>query len=120
FKIDPTPLDNDPFDLHTLADYGKRGVLLLLSDSTNSDRPGYTESERAVRPRIEDLFGRAENRVIVSCFSSSIHRIQLLLDVSQQFGRKVAVIGRSMVNVTEIAHSLGLLDIPDGILMRPQ
>ena len=61
FKIDPTPTDNELFDLHTLADYGKRGVLLLLSDSTNSDRPGYTESERAVRPRIEDIFNRAEN-----------------------------------------------------------
>ncbi|HWQ52996.1 MAG TPA: ribonuclease J [Bryobacteraceae bacterium] len=120
FKIDPTPTDNQLFDLHSLAGYGKRGVLLLLSDSTNSDRPGYTESERAVRPRIEELFGRADKRVIVSCFSSSIHRIQLLLDVSQQFGRKVAIVGRSLINVTEIAHSLGLLEIPDGILMRPQ
>src|SRR6185312_8764074 len=76
FKVDPTPTDNEPFDLHTLADYGKRGVLLLLSDSTNVDRPGYTESERAVRPRLEDIFNRAEKRVIVSCFSSSIHRMQ--------------------------------------------
>ncbi len=82
FKIDPTPLDNDPFDLHTLADYGKRGVLLLLSDSTNVDRPGYTESERAVRPRMEDVFNRAERRVIVSCFSSSVHRLQMILDIS--------------------------------------
>lgn len=120
FKVDPTPTDNELFDLHTLADYGKRGVLLLLSDSTNSDRPGYTESERAVRPRIEDLFAHAEKRIIVSCFSSSIHRIQVLLDVSQQFGRKVAIVGRSMINVSEIAHSLGLLEIPDGILIRPQ
>lgn len=120
FKVDPTPTDNELFDLHTLADYGKRGVLLLLSDSTNSDRPGYTESERAVRPRVEDLFAHADQRVIVSCFSSSIHRIQLLLEVSQQFGRKVAIVGRSMVTVTEIAHSLGLLEIPDGILIRPQ
>lgn len=120
FKIDPTPTDNDLFDLHTLAEYGKRGVLLLLSDSTNSDRPGYTESERAVRPRMEHLFSRSDNRLIVSCFSSSIHRIQLILDVAQQYGRKVAIVGRSMVNVTEIAHSLGLLEIPDGILMRPQ
>jgi len=76
FKVDPTPTDNEPFDLHTLADYGKRGVLLLLSDSTNADRPGYTESERAVRPRMEDIFNRAERRLIISCFSSSIHRIQ--------------------------------------------
>ena len=120
FKVDPTPTDNELFDLHTLADYGKRGVLLLLSDSTNSDRPGYTESERAVRPRMEEIFNRAERRVVVSCFSSSIHRIQLVLDLAQEFGRRVAILGRSMVSVTEIAHSLGLLDIPDGILLRPQ
>jgi ribonuclease J len=120
FKVDPTPTDNELFDLHTLADYGKRGVLLLLSDSTNADRPGYTESERAVRPRMEEIFNRAERRVVVSCFSSSIHRIQLVLDLAEEFGRRVAVIGRSMVSVTEIAHSLGLLTIPDGILLRPQ
>ena len=120
FKVDPTPTDNELFDLHTLADYGKRGVLLLLSDSTNADRPGYTESERAVRPRMEEIFNRAESRVVVSCFSSSIHRIQLVLDLAREYGRRVAVVGRSMVSVTEIAHSLGLLDIPDGILLRPQ
>jgi len=120
FKVDPTPTDNELFDLHTLAEYGKRGVLLLLSDSTNADRPGYTESERAVRPRMEEVFNRADRRVVVSCFSSSIHRIQLVLDLAQEAGRRVAVIGRSMVTVTEIAHSLGLLDIPDGILLRPQ
>ena len=120
FKVDPTPTDNELFDLHTLAEYGKRGVLLLMSDSTNADRPGYTESERAVRPRMEEIFNRAERRVVVSCFSSSIHRIQLVLDLARECGRRVAVIGRSMVSVTEIAHSLGLLDIPDGILLRPQ
>ncbi len=120
FKVDPTPTDNELFDLHTLAEYGKRGVLLLLSDSTNADRPGYTESERAVRPRMEEIFNRADRRVVVSCFSSSIHRIQLVLDLAQEYGRRVAVTGRSMVAVTVIAHSLGLLDIPDGILLRPQ
>jgi ribonuclease J len=120
FKVDPTPTDNELFDLHTLADYGKRGVLLLLSDSTNSDRPGYTESERAVRPRFEDIFNRAEKRLVFSCFSSSIHRIQQILDLSQEFRRKVAILGRSMVSVTEIAHSLKLLEIPDNILIRPQ
>jgi ribonuclease J len=120
FKVDPTPTDNELFDLHTIADYGKRGVLLLLSDSTNADRPGYTESERAVRPRMEDVFNRAEGRLIVSCFSSSIHRIQLILDISAEFGRRVALVGRSMSTVSEIAHSLGLLDIPDAILIRPQ
>ncbi len=120
FKVDPTPTDNELFDLHTIADYGKRGVLLLLSDSTNADRPGYTESERAVRPRMEEIFNRSERRVVVACFSSSIHRVQLVLDLAQEYGRRVAVVGRSMVSVTEIAHSLSLLDIPDGILLRPQ
>jgi mRNA degradation ribonuclease J1/J2 len=79
FKVDPTPTDNQLFDLHTLADYGKRGVLLLMSDSTNVDRPGYTESERAVVPRFEDLFVRSPRRLIISCFSSSIHRLQTIL-----------------------------------------
>jgi ribonuclease J len=120
FKVDPTPTDNELFDLHTLADYGKRGVLLLLSDSTNADRPGYSDSERAIRPRLEDVFNRAENRLFVSCFSSSIHRLQQILHLSHEFGRKVALVGRSMISVTEIAHRHGLLDIPDGVLIRPQ
>jgi ribonuclease J len=120
FKVDPTPTDNELFDLHTLADYGKRGVLLLLSDSTNVDRPGYTESERAVRPRMEELFTRSERRLIISCFSSSIHRLQQILDLADEYGRKVAFLGRSIMNVTEIAHRLGLLTIPDSTLLRPQ
>jgi ribonuclease J len=120
FKVDPTPTDNLLFDLHTFADYGRRGVLLLLSDSTNVDRPGYTESERAVRPRLEDIFNRAEQRLVISCFSSSIHRLQQILDLSAEYGRKVAFLGRSMMSVTEIAHNLDLLHIPDGILLRPQ
>jgi ribonuclease J len=120
FKVDPTPTDNDMFDLHTFAECGKNGVLLLMSDSTNVDRAGYTESERAVRPRLEDILNRADRRVIVSCFSSSVHRLQQLLDLANEFGRKVCFLGRSMVNVTEIAHSLGLLHIPDRILLRPQ
>src|SRR3954470_19138332 len=120
FKVDPTPTDNELFDLHTLADYGKRGVLLLMSDSTNADRPGYTESERAVRPRMEEIFNRADKRLIISCFSSSIHRLQQIIDLSAEFGRKVAFLGRSMNSTTEIAHSLGLLHLPDNILLRPQ
>ncbi len=120
FKVDPTPTDNELFDLHTFADYGKRGVLLLMSDSTNVDRPGYTESERAVRPRLEELFSRSERRLIISCFSSSIPRLQQILELADEHGRKVAFLGRSMLNVTEIAHSLGLLSIPDSTLIRPQ
>src|SRR5579871_750292 len=120
FKVDPTPTDNVLFDLHTLAEYGKRGVLLLLSDSTNVDRPGYTESERAVAPRMEDLFVRSPRRLVISCFSSSIHRLQQILDLAEEYGRKVAFLGRSMLATTEIAHDLGLLTIPNGILLRPQ
>jgi ribonuclease J len=120
FKVDPTPTDNELFDLHTLAAYGKRGVLLLLSDSTNVDRPGYTESERAVRPRLEELFTRSERRLIISCFSSSIHRLQQILELADEYGRKVAFLGRSILNVTEIAHNLGLLTILDSTLLRPQ
>jgi ribonuclease J len=120
FKVDPTPLDNEPFDLHKFAEYGKQGVLLLLSDSTNVDRPGYTESERAVRPRLEECFHRAEGRLVMSCFSSSIPRLQQILDLAAEHGRKVAFLGRSMLSVTEIAHGLNLLDIPDSILLRPQ
>src|ERR1700735_22947 len=120
YKVDPTPTDNELFDLHTLADYGKRGVLLLLSDSTNADRPGYSDSERAVRPRLEDVFNRSDSRLFLSCFSSSIHRLQQIIDLSQEFGRKVALVGRSMIQVTEIAHNHGFLDIPDNILIRPQ
>ncbi len=120
FKVDPTPTDDLPFDLHAFAEYGKRGVLLLMSDSTNADTPGHSPSERAVRPALENVFHRAEHRIIVSCFSSSIHRIQQLLDVSREFGRKVSFLGRSMTEVSEIAHNLGLLSIPEGALLRPQ
>ena len=120
YKVDPTPTDNELFDLHTLAAYGKRGVLLLMSDSTNVDRPGYTESERAVGPRLEDLFVRSPRRLVITCFSSSIHRLQQILDLADEYGRKVAFIGRSMLTTTEIAHDLGLLTIPNGILVRPQ
>jgi ribonuclease J len=120
FKVDPTPTDNELFDLHTLADYGKRGVLLLLSDSTNVDRPGYTESERAVTPRLEDLFVRAPRRLVICCFSSSTHRLQQILDLAEEHGRKVAFLGRSMNATTEIAHDLGFLTIPNGLLIRAQ
>lgn len=120
FKVDPTPLDGRPFDLHAFAEYGKRGVLLLLSDSTNVDRPGYSESERAVAPRLEDILIRSERRVVISCFSSSVHRLQLIFDMAQKSGRKVGLLGRSMLSVTEIAHQLGLLHIHDNLLLRPQ
>src|SRR5271156_5583041 len=96
FKVDPSPTDNELFDLHKFAEYGKRGVLLLMSDSTNVDRSGYTESERAVGPRLADLFMRAPRKIVISCFSSSIHRLQQIIDAADEYGRKVAFIGRSM------------------------
>ena len=119
FKVDPTPVDGALFDLHSLAEYGKRGVLLLLSDSTNSDREGYTLSERAVRPRLEEIFSHAENGLYFSCFSSATHRIQQILDVAFHNGRKVAFVGRSISEISELAHDLGRLNIPDGLLIRP-
>ena len=120
FKIDQTPVDNAAFDLHTLAKYGREGVLALFSDSTNVERPGFTPSERAVVPRIEDLCRSAPRRVILSCFASSIHRIQQVIDIAVRVNRKVAFVGRSMIDNVEIAHSLGLLRIPDGMVVRPQ
>lgn len=120
FKVDPTPTDNLLFDLHSLAEYGRKGVLLLLSDSTNVERPGFTESERAVRPKLEELFMRAEQRLVISCFSSSIHRLQQVVDLAREYERKVAFLGRSMLSATEIAHGLGHLHLPNGILLRPQ
>jgi ribonuclease J len=120
FKIDPTPVDGKPFDLHAFARYGQEGVLALFSDSTNVERPGFTPSERAVVVRLEELFRAAPQRVIVSCFSSSIHRIQQVIDIARSAGRKVGFVGRSMVDNVEIAHGLDKLRIPDGSVVRPQ
>ena len=120
FKIDQTPVDSIPFDLHAFAKYGKEGVLALFSDSTNVERPGFTPSERAIVPRIEELCRSAPRRVILSCFASSIHRIQQVIDIATRVNRKVAFVGRSMIDNVEIAHSLDLLHIPDGMVVRPQ
>ena len=120
FKIDHTPVEGAGFDIHTFARYGNEGVLALFSDSTNVERPGYTPSERAVVPRIEELARSAPRRVILSCFASSIHRIQQVIDIGFKVGRKVAFVGRSMVDNVEIAHELGYLRIPDGMVVRSQ
>ncbi|HLZ92852.1 MAG TPA: ribonuclease J [Candidatus Acidoferrum sp.] len=120
FKIDQTPVGGAPFDLHAFARYGHEGVLALFSDSTNVERPGFTGSERNVIPRIEELCRSAPRRVILSCFASSIHRIQQVIDIAARVGRKVAFVGRSMVDNVEIAHSLEYLRIPDGMVVRPQ
>src|SRR3989475_4045193 len=120
YKMDPTPVDGQPFDLHAFARYGQEGVLALFSDSTNVERPGYTPSERAVWNRIEELFRAAPRKVLVSCFASSIHRIQQVVDIAAAVGRKVGFVGRSMVDNVEIAHEMGRLRIPDGMVIRPQ
>ena len=119
FKVDPTPTDNRLFDLHTFAQYGKEGVLALFQDSTNAERTGYTPSERAVRRKFDEVFARTERRLFISCFSSSIHRIKLALELAHEYNRKVALLGRSMMESTEIAQDLGYIDIPDGVLIHP-
>jgi ribonuclease J len=117
YKVDETPVIGEPIDLRALRRYGQEGVLALLSDSTNATVPGRTPSERAVIPAFEEIFAEAEGRIIVAAFASSIHRLQIVLDVAQQFNRKVCVLGRSMHKNVEIADRLGYLDIPDGLLV---
>jgi ribonuclease J len=119
FKIDLSPLDGEAFDLHTFAEYGKRGVLALLQDSTNVERPGYTPSERAVRPRLDEIFSRTQKKLFFSCFSSSIYRIRIAMELARAHGRKVAIMGRSMVESTEIAQDLGYIDVPNGLIINP-
>ncbi len=119
FKVDPTPTDNRLFDLHSFAEYGKEGVLVLLQDSTNIERPGYTPSERAVRRKFDEVFKFASRRLFISCFSSSIHRIKLAIELAYEYNRKVALVGRSMTDSTEIAQDLGYIEIPDGMLIHP-
>ena len=119
FKIDLSSPDAKPFDLHAFAELGKQGVLCLLQDSTNVDRPGYTPSERAVRPRLDEIFAQAKKKLFFSCLSSSIHRIRIAMELAHTHGRKVAVVGRSIDNSTEIAQDLGYLDVPPGLLINP-
>ena len=117
YKVDETPVIGEPIDLRTLRRYGQEGVLALLSDSTNATVPGRTPSERAVIPAFEEIFGEAQGRIIVAAFASSIHRLQIVFDVAQQFDRNVCVLGRSMQKNVEIADRLGYLDIHDGLLV---
>ncbi len=119
FKVDPTPTDNRLFDLHAFAEYGKEGVLALFQDSTNVERKGYTPSERAVRRKFEEVFAHTQRRLFISCFSSSIHRIKLAVEMAWEHGRKVAFVGRSMNNSAEIAEDLGYIEIPEGLLIHP-
>lgn len=119
FKIDYTPLSGDAVtDLSTIAEYGRRGVLALLADSTNAERPGFTATEQTVAEGVRSLFARAKNRrIIVATFASNIYRIQQIIDLAIEYGRKVAVNGRSMVSNTEMARELGYLHAPDNVLI---
>ena len=117
YKVDETPVIGEPIDLRSFRRYGQDGVLALLSDSTNATVPGRTPSERAVIPAFEEIFSEAKGRIIVAAFASSIHRLQIVLDVAQQFDRHVCVLGRSMQKNVEVADRLGYLDIPDGLLV---
>ena len=115
FKIDTTPIDGGMMDLGRLAEIGQEGVLCLMSDSTNAERPGFTESERKVGESFETLFRKAgNNRIIVATFSSNIHRVQQIMNVAASLGRKVALVGRSLENVVSISAELGYLNIPEG------
>ena len=119
FKIDLTPVDGQPMDIHKFADLGRRGVLLLMSDSTNAERPGYTESETTVGHAFRKAFRAATGRIILATFASNISRIQQAINTAVQFKRKVTVLGRSMVNNVQIAIELGYLNVPDGVLVEP-
>ena len=119
FKIDDEPILGGDFDLPGFEEYGERGVLALIADSTNSERPGHTLSESAVIPKLEELFEGATGRILVTCFTTSLHRVQVILDLAEQFGRKVVALGRSMVQNIEIASGLRQLDVPDDLMISP-
>jgi ribonuclease J len=117
FKLDQTPVDGQVTDFARIAELGKKGVLVMLSDSTNVERPGYTFSERAVGDAFDEIFRNAESRIIVATFASNVHRIQQVINSAAKFGRKVAIVGRSMVNVANIAKEIGYLTVPDNIMI---
>jgi ribonuclease J len=120
FKLDQTPIDQRPTAMQRFAELGRKGVVLLMSDSTNADCPGYTSPERSVGQRLDSIFALAPGRIIVASFASHIHRIQQIMDTAARHGRSVAIIGRSMVKNVNIASNLGYLTVPDGVVVRPQ
>ena len=117
FKMDQLPLDNRLTDLRAFARLGEEGVDLFLTDSTNAEVPGFTTPEREIAPAIDKVFRHAERRIIVACFSSHVHRVQQVLDAAEKAGRKVAMVGRSMMRNMGIAADLGYLHVPDGVLV---
>jgi ribonuclease J len=120
YKFDQTPVDGDPADVQRLAELGRDGVLLLCGDSTNADRPGFSTSEALVGPRLEEVFARADGRIVVTSFASNIHRVQQVVDAAAELGRKVALVGRSMRKNVGIGRSLGHIEVPEGLLIQPQ
>ncbi|WP_028610977.1 ribonuclease J [Paenibacillus harenae] len=120
FKFDHTPVNDQFADLQRIAEIGKRGVLALLSDSTNAERPGFTPSEAQVGDNLEDIFRKSSQRVVVATFASNVHRIQQIINAAIATKRKIAVVGRSMVNVVGIASDLGYLNIPEGMIIEPE
>lgn len=117
FKLDQTPVDGETTDYSLLAEAGERGVLALLSDSTHADRPGFTESERVVGESLAEVFYRAQGRIILTTFASNVPRIQQVIDAAYRYGRKVAVVGRSMETVVEVALAMGYLKVPMGTII---
>jgi ribonuclease J len=119
YKLDHTPVDGLRTDVGRLAEFGNRGVDLLLGDSTNAERPGFTQSERVVGEAFRQIFPLREGRILVSSFASNVHRMQQAIDVGVGLGRKVCLVGRSMRKNANIARNLGYMDVPDGVLVRP-
>jgi ribonuclease J len=119
YKFDQTPVDGPPADVSRLAELGSEGVLLLCGDSTNADRPGFSPSEREVGPHLEEVFSRAEGRIVVTSFASNIHRVQQVIDAAAALGRKVALVGRSMRKNVNIGRSLGHIEVPEGMMIQP-
>src|SRR6202789_2959746 len=120
YKFDQTPVDGSPADIQRLAELGREGVLLLCGDSTNADRSGFSPSERVVGPHLEEVFARAEGRIIVTSFASNIHRVQQVIDAASALGRKVALVGRSMRKNVGIGRQLGHIDVPNGLIVGPR
>lgn len=117
FKIDLTPIQGEPINLTRFGEIGKKGVLAMLGESTNAERPGFTMSERKVGKSLDNIFRGCDKRIVISTFSSNVHRVQQIIDFSHKYGRKVALTGRSMLNVIAAAHKYGYMDIPEGTLI---
>nr|WP_312575894.1 ribonuclease J [Sedimentibacter sp.] len=118
FKIDFTPINGDVIDLDAFAELGRKGVLLAMSDSTNVERPGHTDSERTVGAKFMEIFKNCESRIIVASFASNVHRVQQIINAAVAYNRKVAISGKSMINAVKVSQELGYLDVPDGTIVH--